>query len=66
MLFEILKGLKFFYVLLICLYISFGAAFMNLFRLPSDPTVTPTSDALNLFDHFGNFQRALLSSFLVS
>ena len=30
---EIVKGLKFFYILLLVLYISFGVAFMNLFKV---------------------------------
>ncbi len=31
---EIIKGLKFFYVLLLVLYVSFAVAFTNLFRVP--------------------------------
>jgi len=34
MTFEIIKGLKYFYVLLLVLYISFAVAFTNLFRIP--------------------------------
>ncbi len=31
---EIIKGLKYFYILLLTLYISFGIAFLNLFKVP--------------------------------
>lgn len=30
---EIIKGLKFFYILLLVLYVSFAVAFTNLFRV---------------------------------
>ncbi len=31
---EIIKGLKYFYILLFVLYISFGIALLNLFKVP--------------------------------
>jgi hypothetical protein len=31
---EIVKGLKYFYIMLLVLYISFAIAFENLFRIP--------------------------------
>ena len=31
---EIIKGIKYFYILLLAIYISFGVAFLNLFKVP--------------------------------
>lgn len=59
MIIQIIKGLKYFYVLLAMLYISFGVALANLFRSPPSG-----STGFAIFPGYENFQNAILSLFL--
>ncbi|GAX75027.1 hypothetical protein CEUSTIGMA_g2473.t1 [Chlamydomonas eustigma] len=62
---EIVKGLKYFYIMLLVLYISFAIAFENLFRIPggrSNLEAQPFK-LRKLFDEYGTFPDALLSAY---
>ncbi|KAG1679114.1 hypothetical protein FOA52_000469 [Chlamydomonas sp. UWO 241] len=61
MIIQIIKGLKYFYVLLGMLYISFSVALVNLFR---EPPSHASASIFRRFPGYENFQGAILSLYL--